>query len=77
MSSYENIKVKVSTARSGCYDKFGLKNSVQLVASILKVDVIWVIFEKVSPPITLPIKSAFDVLKSVANSKGLPALCKV
>ena len=53
-SSLDNINVKVSAARSGCYDKFGLNNSVHLVARILKTDVIWVIFEKVSAPITLP-----------------------
>ena len=35
---------------------------------------IWVIFEKVSAPITLPSRNAFDLLKSAANSKGLPEM---
>ena len=32
------------------------------------------IFEKVSAPITLPSRNAFDLLKSAANSKGLPEM---
>ena len=43
----ENIRVKVSSARSGSYDSFTLKNTVSLVARILKTDVIWVIFGEV------------------------------
>ena len=43
----ENIRVKVSSARSGSYDNFTLKNTVSLVARILKTDVIWVVFGKV------------------------------
>ena len=68
----ENIKVKVSAARSGSFDKFGLNNTVGLVSRILKTDVIWVIFEKFSTPIVFPTRNAFDVLKSAASSKGLP-----
>lgn len=71
--SMESIKVKVSAGRSGSYDKFGPDNTVNLAAKILKTDVIWVIFEKISPPVsTLPVRNAFELLKTAANSKGLP-----
>jgi thymidylate kinase len=66
------ITVKASSSRSGSFDKFSLSNTAGLVGRILKTDVIWLIFEKASKVTTLPIKNAFDLLKSAANSKVLP-----
>ena len=68
-----DVSVKVSTSRSGHYDKFSLDNQVNLVSQILKTDVIWVIFERnTPPPIVICPKNAFDVLKQAAKSKTLP-----
>ena len=67
-----SIRVKVSSSRSGSYDIFSLKNSVNLVARILKTDIIWVIFYMITNPNKFPLRNAFDVLKSGANSKVLP-----
>ena len=68
----ENIRVKVSSARSGSFDNFTLKNTVSLVARILKTDVIWVIFEKVIASNTVPVRNAFDLMKNASSSKELP-----
>ena len=67
-----SIRVKVSSSRSGSYDKFSLRNSVSLVARILKTDILWIIFDKVSTSNKRPVKNAFDMLKSGANLKALP-----
>ena len=72
-SSQENIQVKVSSSRSGSYDRFSLANTISLISRVLKTDVIWIIFEKFSiPSSNLPTKNAFDVLKCASKSKGLP-----
>ena len=69
----ENIEVKVSSSRSGSYDKFSLNNTVSLVSRVLKTDVIWIIFEKqMPPPVQLSTINAFDLLKTAANARGLP-----
>ena len=64
--------VKVSSSRDGGYDKFNLRNTVNLVMKILKSDVIWIRFEKPTPVSSVPIKNAFDVLKNASNFKTLP-----
>ena len=72
-TTQENIQVKVSSSRSGSYDRFSLTNTISLISRVLKTDVIWIIFEKLSIPSSiLPTKNAFDVLKSASKSKGLP-----
>ena len=45
-----SIRVKVSSSRSGSYDKFSLRNSVSLVARILKTDILWIIFIRFQLP---------------------------
>lgn len=72
-TSQDNIVVKVSSSRSGNYDKFSLTNSISLVSRILKTDIIWIIFEKAfADPVTLPTRNAFEYLKNASKSKGLP-----
>ena len=72
-TSQENIQVKVSSSRSGSYDRFSLTNTISLISRVLKTDVIWIIFEKFSiPSSNFPTKNAFDVLKCASKSKGLP-----
>ena len=69
-TSQENIQVKVSSSRSGSYDRFSLTNTISLISRVLKTDVIWIIFEKFSIPSTnLPSKNAFDVLKCASNRR--------
>ena len=71
-TSQDNITVKVSSSRSGNYDKFSLTNSISLVSKILKTDVIWIIFEKKVVPVTMPTRNAFEYLKNASSAKGLP-----
>ena len=66
------VAVKVSTSRDGSYDKFNLRNTVNLVMKILKSDVLWIRFEKSITVSSVPIKNAFDVLRNASNSKTLP-----
>ena len=40
------VAVKVSTSRDGSYEKFNLRNTVNLVMKILKSDVLWIIFRE-------------------------------
>ena len=67
-----NIQVKVSSSRSGCFDKFSMTNSVSLVSRILKTDVIWIQYEKISTTNNLPLKNAFELLKVASYAKALP-----
>ena len=67
-----NIQVRVSSSRSGSFDKFSLTNSVSLVSRILKTDVIWVQYEKIATPNNLPLKNAFELLKVASKVKALP-----
>ena len=47
-----SIVVKISSTKSGGFDKFSLMNSVSLVMRVLKSDVLWITFEKgVSKPL--------------------------
>ena len=71
-TSQDNIIVKVSSSRSGNYDKFSLTNSISLVSRILKTDVVWIIFEKEAVPVTMPTRNAFEYLKNASSAKGLP-----
>ena len=68
----DDFLVKASAGRSGSFDKFSPANRISLVARILKTDVLWVIYEKVSKTNRLPLKNAFDILKCAASSQGLP-----
>ena len=63
---------RVSSSRSGSFDKFSLTNSVSLVSRILKTDVIWVQYEKIATPNNLPLKNAFELLKVASKVKALP-----
>ena len=67
-----DIQVRVSSSRSGSFDKFSLTNSVSLVSRILKTDVIWVQYEKIATPNNLPLKNAFELLKVASKVKALP-----
>ena len=72
LTADSNILVKVSSSRSGCFDKFSLTNSVSLVSRFLKTDVIWIQFEKTATPVNLPLKNTFDMLKGASNAKSIP-----
>ena len=66
-----NVSVKISSSKTGGFDKFSLNNSVNLVLKILKTDVLWIVFEKVvAKPLVM--KNAFDVLKQAQGIKMLP-----
>ena len=49
-----------------------MTNSVSLVSRILKTDVIWIQYEKISTTNNLPLKNAFELLKVASNAKALP-----
>ena len=75
--NWNEVVVKVSSSKSGGFDKFSLNNSVDLVLRILKTDVLWVIFEKcVREPPPLLINNAFDLLKQAQTAKVLPSKIK-
>ena len=60
----DRIDVKVSHSKQAGFDKFNLKNTVDLVLRVLKCDVLWIKFERSLPKINLPTKNVFDVLFS-------------
>ena len=65
------ICVKISSTKSGGFDKFSLMNSVSLVMRVLKSDVLWITFEKnVSKPVDVP--NAFEILREAQANKALP-----
>ena len=75
--NWNEVVVKVSSSKSGGFDKFSQNNSVDLVLRILKTDVLWVIFEKcVREPPPLLINNAFDLLKQAQTTKVLPSKIK-
>lgn len=66
-----SICVKISSTKSGGFDKFSLMNSVSLVMRVLKSDVLWITFEKnVSKPVDVP--NAFAILREAQANKALP-----
>jgi hypothetical protein len=67
-----SIEVKVAHSKQASFDKFNLKNTVDLILRVLKSDVLWIKFEKTFPKINLPTKNAFEVLFSAQNVKTLP-----
>ena len=75
--NWNEVVVKVSSSKSGGFDKFSLNNSVDLVLRILKTDVLWVIIEKcVREPPPLLVNNAFDLLKQAQTAKVLPSKIK-
>ena len=68
----DRMDVKVSHSKQASFDKFNLKNTVDLILRVLKCDVLWIKFERSLPKINLPTKNAFDVLFSAQSMKTLP-----
>ena len=68
----DRIDVKVSHSKQASFDKFNLKNTVDLFLRVLKCYILWIKFERSLPRINLPSKNAFDVLFSAQSVKTLP-----
>ena len=66
--------VKVAHSKHASYDKFNLKNTIDLILRVLKSDVLWIKCESSFPKISLPTKNAFEVLFSAQNVKTLPEM---
>ena len=67
-----NVTVKISDSRNGCYDIFSLKNPVYLVMRILKTEILWINFTKPIATSSVPVRNAFDVLRGASEAKTLP-----
>ena len=70
-SNQSCISVRISTSKSGGFDKFSLRKSISLVMRVLKTDVLWIVFEK-SDPKPVELTNAFILLRQAQSTKSLP-----
>ena len=71
-SDHSDVFVKISSSKSGGFDKFSTRNTVDLVVKVLKTDVLWVVFERSVTKSIPQVKNAFDLLKRAQVEKALP-----